>query len=169
MIFVPGGTREYIDWAAALFRRDDPATSRILGPGHCEAVYTGPIGTGSFVWPTTATYISGFEYTPDLNHHGIDIGGDIGNPIYASDAGVVVYAGWNDWGYGNVIVVDHGNGWQTLYAHLNSVDVGCGDFISYGGQTIGTMGSTGNSSGPHLHFEMNLNGAHQNPHRYLPY
>ena len=169
LIFAPGGTRSYYDWTAALFVRTDAATSRILGPGHCEAVYSGPIGTEVFVWPTSATYISGYEYTPELNHWGIDIGGDLGNPIYAADAGVIVYAGWNDWGYGNVIVIDHGNGWQTLYAHLSEVYVNCGDYINAGGQLIGTMGSTGNSSGPHLHYEMSLNGNRMNPHRYYPY
>jgi murein DD-endopeptidase MepM/ murein hydrolase activator NlpD len=169
VLFVPGGTRAYVDWSAALFRRDDPATSRILGAGHCDAVYSGPVGTEAFVWPTTATYISGYEYNPELNHWGVDIGGDLGNPIYAADAGVVVYAGWNDWGYGNVVVIDHGNGWQTLYAHLSEVYVNCGDFISYGGQLVGAMGSTGNSSGPHLHFEMSLNGNRMNPHKYYPY
>jgi murein DD-endopeptidase MepM/ murein hydrolase activator NlpD len=89
-------------------------------------VYSGPIGSEAFVWPTSETFISGYEFSPEVNHWGIDIGGDLGNPIYAADAGVVVYAGWNDWGYGNVIVLDHGNGWQTLYAHLSEVYVNCG-------------------------------------------
>jgi len=169
LIFAPGGSRSYYDWSAALFNRDDPATSRILGPGHCDAVYSGPIGTEAFVWPTSATFISGYEFSPEINHWGIDIGGDLGNPIYAADAGVVVYAGWNDWGYGNVIVLDHGNGWQTLYAHLNEVYVNCGDYINFGGQLIGAMGSTGNSSGPHLHYEMSYNGSRVNPHKYYPY
>lgn len=169
LIFAPGGSRSYYDWSAALFNRDDPATSRILGPGHCEAVYSGPIGSEAFVWPTSETFISGYEFSPEVNHWGIDIGGDLGNPIYAADAGVVVYAGWNDWGYGNVIVLDHGNGWQTLYAHLSEVYVNCGDYVNFGGQLIGAMGSTGNSSGPHLHYEMSYNGSRVNPHRYYPY
>jgi murein DD-endopeptidase MepM/ murein hydrolase activator NlpD len=80
---------------------------------------------------------------------------------------VIVYAGWNDWGYGNVIVIDHGNGWQTLYAHLSQIRVGCGQSVNKG-DLIGNVGSTGNSSGPHLHFEMMLSGTHQNPHLYLP-
>ena len=169
VLFVPSGTREFVDWSAALFVRDDAATSRILGEGHCDAVYSGPIGTEAFVWPTSETFISGYEYSPEINHWGIDIGGDMGNPIYAADAGVVVYSGWNDWGYGNVIVLDHGNGWQTLYAHLSAIYVGCGDWINAGGQLIGAMGSTGNSSGPHLHYEMSLNSFRVNPHKYYPY
>jgi murein DD-endopeptidase MepM/ murein hydrolase activator NlpD len=71
----------------------------------------------------------------------------------AADDGVVVYSGWNDWGYGYVVVLDHGNGWQTLYAHLSSINLGCGQSASQG-QVIGAMGCTGNCTGPHLHFEM---------------
>jgi murein DD-endopeptidase MepM/ murein hydrolase activator NlpD len=66
---------------------------------------------------------------------------------------VVVYAGWNDWGYGYMIVLDHGNGWQTLYAHLSGINVGCGQGVRQG-RVIGAVGSTGNSTGAHLHFEM---------------
>jgi len=168
-LVVPNGTREFVNWSAPQIRRDNPAVARILGPGHCEPVSSGPIGTGAFIWPTTETYISGYEFIPAVNHWGIDIGGDIGNPIFGMDKGVVVYAGWNDWGYGNVVVIDHGNGWQTLYAHLDTYNVGCGTYITYGGEVIGTMGSTGKSSGPHLHLEMMYNGTRVNPHKYLPY
>ncbi len=80
---------------------------------------------------------------------------------------MIVYAGWNNWGYGNVVVLNHGNGWQTLYAHLDSVAVGCGQSV-YQGSMIGTMGSTGNSTGPHLHYEMMYNGVKVNPRDYLP-
>jgi len=66
---------------------------------------------------------------------------------------VIVYAGWSDYGYGNMVFIDHGNGWQTLYAHLSVLNVSCGQGVGQGA-TIGAMGSTGNSSGPHLHFEM---------------
>ncbi len=87
----------------------------------------------------------------------------MGNPIYAADSGVVVYAGWNDWGYGNVIVIDHGNGWQTLYAHLSQLYRRLRASVSQGASIAG-MGSTGRSSGPHLHFElMNASGVRVNP------
>jgi murein DD-endopeptidase MepM/ murein hydrolase activator NlpD len=66
---------------------------------------------------------------------------------------VVVYSGWNDWGYGNTVVIDHGNGWQSLYAHLDSMNVACGSFV-YQGDVIGALGNTGRSSGAHLHFEL---------------
>ena len=81
---------------------------------------------------------------------------------------MVVYAGWNDWGYGNVVVIDHDGGWQTLYAHLSSFNVGCGQSV-YQGDVIGAFGSTGNSSGPHLHFEMlNESYGKVNPWNFLP-
>jgi murein DD-endopeptidase MepM/ murein hydrolase activator NlpD len=112
-------------------------------------------------------WLSGYDYTPEANHPAVDFGGAMGNAIYAADNGVVVYAGWNDWGYGNVTVIDHGNGYQTLYAHQSQIRVGCGQSV-FKGDLIGNMGSTGNSSGPHLHFEMWDNGAHVSPHSYLP-
>jgi len=164
-LVVPGGRREFSSWMAPTIRRDNPASARILGAGHCDPVTTGPIGNGVFYWPTTERRISGYEYNPPI-HWGIDIGGELGNPIYAMEAGVVVYAGWNDWGYGNLVIIDHGDGWQSLYGHLSQVLVSCGDYITQGGQLIGYMGSTGKSSGPHLHFEISLNGDRMNPHRY---
>jgi murein DD-endopeptidase MepM/ murein hydrolase activator NlpD len=79
---------------------------------------------------------------------------------------VVVYAGWSNYGYGNLIVIDHGNGWQTAYAHLSSLNVGCGQSVGQG-QVIAGLGSTGNSTGPHLHFEMVYQGTKPNPMDYL--
>jgi murein DD-endopeptidase MepM/ murein hydrolase activator NlpD len=78
-----------------------------------------------------------------------------------------VYAGWNNWGYGNVVVINHGNGWQTLYAHLSAINVTCGQSV-YQTNVIGLVGDTGNSAGSHLHFEMMYNGTKVNPHDYLP-
>lgn len=166
-LFIPGGTRPFQSWSAPLISRKDPAKAKIFGPGYCGTQMDGYIGSGAFVWPTTDHTLSGFDYTPSANHWGIDIGGALGNPIYAADSGVVVYAGWNDWGYGNVLVIDHGNGWQTLYGHLSQLYVTCGSSVS-SGATIGAMGSTGNSTGPHLHFEiMNASGVRVNPWDYL--
>lgn len=160
---VPGGSRPFISWSAPLISRKDPAKARVFGPGYCGAQYDGYIGSGTFVWPSSERWISGYDYSPGTNHWGIDIAGRTGNPIYASDSGVVVYAGWNDHGYGYVIVIDHGNGWQTLYSHLSELYVGCGASVSQG-VTIAAMGSTGRSSGPHLHFEiMNASGVRVNP------
>jgi LysM repeat protein len=152
-LVIPGGKRDFVTWSAPRITRKDPSVAKIFGPGACGPISDGNIGTGAFVWPTPLHYLSGFDYSPETNHYGIDIAGQLGNQIYAADSGVVVYAGWNDFGYGNVIVLDHGNGWQSLYAHLTSLNVGCGASV-FQGDVIGAMGSTGKSSGPHLHFEL---------------
>ncbi len=167
-LIIPGGRREFVNWSAPRITRDNPAVAKVLGPGFCGQVYEGPVGTGTFIWPTTLHYLSGYDYSPAINHFGIDIAGKTGYPVYAVDNGVVVYAGWNDWGYGNVIVIDHGNGWQSLYAHLSVVRVQCGQGV-YQGDLIGDIGSTGNSSGPHLHFElMHEDYGKVNPWNFLP-
>jgi murein DD-endopeptidase MepM/ murein hydrolase activator NlpD len=166
-LVIPYGRREYVSWSAPAIPLDDPGVAKVLGPGACESVQGGVVGTGVFIWPADSHAIAGFDYVPEANHPGIDIDGEEGDPIYASDNGVVVYAGWNNWGYGNMIVVNHANGWQTLYAHLSSYYVACGQFV-FQGNTIGAMGSTGNSTGSHLHFEMMFNGVRSNPHDYLP-
>lgn len=166
-LVIPGGHRAFVSWSAPLISRQNPAVANIMGSGSCGSVIDGPIGKGTFIWPTTEKFLSGYNYSPETNHWGIDIAGQLGNNIWAADAGVVVYAGWNDWGYGNVVVIDHGNGWQTLYAHLSSINVGCGASIYQGG-VLGAMGSTGRSSGPHLHFELQSGKyGHSNPMDYL--
>ncbi len=168
MLFVPGGERDYVTWSAPRISRDNPGVAKILGPGSCGTIVDGAVGTGTFIWPTVNHFLSGFDYSPSTNHFGIDIAGALGNAVYAADNGVVVYAGWNDWGYGNVIVIDHDGGWQTLYAHLSALNVGCG-YSVYQGDVIGAIGSTGNSSGPHLHFEMlNESYGKVNPWNFLP-
>jgi len=138
----------------------------VLGPGACESVEAGMAGAGVFVWPADNRFLSGFDYDPSANHPGIDIDGAEGSPVYAADSGVVVYAGWNNWGYGNVVVINHGNGWQTLYAHLSSYYVSCGRGV-FQGSTLGAIGSTGNATGSHLHYEMMYNGVKVNPHDYM--
>jgi murein DD-endopeptidase MepM/ murein hydrolase activator NlpD len=153
MLVIPGGEGVFTDWRTPRISRDEPATAKHLGPGACTGSFNGVSGSLTFLWPSTERYLSGFDYSPETNHFGIDIAGKLGNPIFAADHGVVVYAGWNDYGYGEMIVIDHGAGWQTLYAHLSQVNVVCGQEV-YQGDTIGYMGSTGKSTGPHLHFEM---------------
>lgn len=164
-LVVPGGSRQFVNWSAPLITRENPAVASIYGPGACDAVMDGPVGSGSFIWPTTEHWLSGYDYDESTNHRAIDIAGQIGNAIYAADAGVVVYAGWNNHGYGNVVMVDHGNGWQTLYAHLDSFNVGCGYYVNTG-DVIAGLGTTGNSSGPHLHYEMRYNGVPMNPNNF---
>lgn len=152
-LVIPGGRREFVSWSAPRITRENPAVAKTFGPGFCGEVVEGPVGNGTFVWPSVERYLSGFDYSPETNHFGIDIAGATGYALFATDAGVVVYAGWNDWGYGNTIVIDHGNGWQSLYAHLDALNVACGSFV-YQGDVIGAVGNTGNSSGAHLHFEL---------------
>jgi hypothetical protein len=168
MLLVPGGHRDFVTWSAPRISRSNPGVARVLGPGSCGTIVDGAVGTGSFVWPASIHRLSGYDYSPSTNHFGIDIAGALGDAIYAADNGVVVYAGWNEWGYGNVVVIDHDGGWQTLYAHLSSFNVGCGQSV-YQGDVIGAFGSTGNSSGPHLHFEMLNEGYGKvNPWNFLP-
>jgi hypothetical protein len=164
MLVVPGGTRPTVAWVVA---RDAPASGNsYLGPGACGGIIYGNVGTDSFTWPTTATWLSGYDYTPPT-HNGLDFDGDFGSPIYAADSGVIVYSGWSDRGYGNLIVVDHDGGWQTFYAHLmDGTLLPCGSNVQKG-ELIASMGSTGNSTGPHLHFELRLEGYPVNPWDFL--
>ena len=153
-LIIPGGTREFVSWSVPVgITRDNPAIAQILGVGACGAVSGGAVGFGTFIWPADARYLSGNDYSPETNHRGIDIAGSNGSPAYATDSGVIVYAGWNDYGYGNMIMIDHGNGWQSLYAHLFEIDVFCSQSVGQG-DLIGLIGSTGNSTGSHLHFEL---------------
>ena len=168
LVFIPGGKRAFISWSAPLISRKDPAAAKIFGPGFCGTETTGLVGNGTFVYPTIMHWLSGTDFLPEINHWGIDLAGTMGSAIYAADSGVVVYAGWNDWGYGNVLVLDHGDGWQTLYAHLSAFKVGCGASV-HQGDMVALMGSTGHSTGPHLHFEiMSTAGSRVNPHSFLP-
>ena len=123
----------------------------------------GARGTGRFQWPTTGTLTQSYWW----GHRALDIAAGQGTPVYASDSGYVSFAGWTDIGYGRLIVVDHGNGFMTYYAHLSSINVAVGQ-AARRGQLIGLMGSTGNSTGPHVHFEIRYNGALMNPRSYLP-
>lgn len=133
------------------------------------------IGTGSLVWPSYCTYITSRQgprthpVTGEYkNHGGTDIGASYGSAIYAADSGTVVRSadGWNG-GWGNYVMIDHGNGMQTLYAHMSSRAVSVGQTVSRG-QTIGYVGSTGMSTGPHLHFEMYVNGSRIDPQTRYP-
>ncbi len=166
-LIIPGGTREFVSWSAPLgVTRENPASARVLGPGACEAVSGGAVGYGTYVYPTNKHYLSGFDYSEKTNHRGIDLAGSLGEGVYAADAGVIVYSGWNNYGYGNMIMIDHGNGFQSLYAHLSELYRGCGQSVGQG-EGIGAIGSTGSSSGPHLHFEL-MAGIKVNPWDYLP-
>lgn len=126
-------------------------------------------GSLSFRWPLPgySMITSGYGARWGSTHTGIDIsgGGVYGASIVAAESGTVVLAG-SHWSYGNYVIVDHGGGYTTLYAHMSSLACSTGDYVSKG-QTIGYVGSTGNSTGPHLHFEVRVNGATQNPSGYV--
>ena len=162
-LVVPGGALPSLSWVPA--RDSEVSGSIYLGDGACTVLY-GNSGTGLFTWPTTNHFLSGYDYTPPT-HNGLDFDGDMGSPIYAVDSGVVVYSGWSDRGYGNLMVVDHDNGWQSFYAHLmDGSMLACGSNVTKG-DLIASMGSTGNSTGAHLHFELRSYGAAVNPWAYL--
>ena len=124
--------------------------------------------TGSFSWPCTGILTSRFGYRSLLGstyHNGIDIGNSYGTSIYAADGGTVTYSGWMS-GYGYLIIIDHGNGYQTYYGHNSSLAVSVGAKV-HKGQLIARMGSTGRSTGNHCHFGIKLNGTFLNPLNYL--
>lgn len=124
---------------------------------------TGP--TGGLAWPAPGAVTSPFGQRWGRMHTGIDIGSSTGAPIVAAAAGTVLVAGWGD-GYGNTVVIDHGGGVATLYGHQSSIGVAVGQSVTRG-ETIGAVGSTGRSTGPHLHFEVRINGSPVDPLGYL--
>jgi murein DD-endopeptidase MepM/ murein hydrolase activator NlpD len=124
----------------------------------------GALSASGFIWPVSGPITSGFGWRWGRIHEGIDIGAACGTPIRAAASGTVVYAGWMD-GYGNIIVIDHGGGMATAYAHQSALYVGGGSVSQ--GQTIGAVGSTGHSTGCHLHFEVRVNGTPVDPLGYL--
>lgn len=131
------------------------------------------LGTGAFTWPTpgysTITSPYGMRYHPILKtrkmHTGMDIGAPMGAKIVAADSGTVIFSGWMG-AYGQAIIVDHGKGLSTLYGHQSSLLVSNGQSVNKG-QTIGKVGSTGWSTGAHLHFEVRINGQYTDPRNYV--
>lgn len=137
-----------------------------------SAGYSGaPAGAGGMIWPISGPITSefGWRIHPIFGtarfHSGLDIGGDYGMPIYAAASGTVIYAGWIS-GYGNAVIIDHGGGVTTLYGHNDSLNVSEGENVAQG-QVIAMCGSTGNSTGPHCHFEVRENGEPVSPYGYL--
>ncbi len=124
------------------------------------------VATGHFIQPASGRLSSNYGRRWGRQHQGIDIAGSYGSDIVASDGGTVVYAGYNSSGYGNLIKIDHGNGYVTYYGHNSKLCVSVGDKV-YQGQVIAKMGSTGRSTGNHCHFEIRVNGSPVNPIGYL--
>ncbi len=137
--------------------------TQLRAVGTMERPYN--MGTGTFLRPYYGTISSRFGSRRSGNHTGVDFCGDVGDPIIAADTGTVIFSGWSG-GYGKVIKIDHNNGYITYYAHCNSLNAQVGDVVKKG-QTIATVGSTGNSTGPHVHFEIRHNGEVCNPMNYV--
>lgn len=149
-LIIPDAVREVFKW-------DPPDVSY-------SSYYQDPsdqivVGTGSFIWPTT-----GFRITQTYwyGHQAVDVGVEIGTPLYASDSGKVTFASWSPYCYANLIVINHRNGFETFYAHLSTINVVPGQVV-FQGNLIGYSGNTGCSTGPHLHFEIRRNGVRLNP------
>jgi len=159
-VMIPGAKRNDQPLFIQTVTRFSSALAQACGGGY--------IGRGYFNFPTISHVLSGYNWLDeDGTHKGIDLTATEGLPIFAADSGVVTMAGWSQYGYGNVIQIDHGNGFLTLYAHLSAFNVSVCDSV-LSGATIGTAGNTGNSSGAHLHFEIRYNGTAVNPWLYLP-
>ncbi len=150
LIIIPGG-RPYVPPAPPVSKQTLTAAPNLSN-----------VGSG-MLWPTPTRRISQY-FT--WRHFGVDLANSTGTPIYAAESGVIQKAGWNSGGYGYYIIIDHGRGLQTLYSHASRLLVSVGDQVSKG-QLIALMGSTGRSTGPHLHFEVRVNGRPVNPLNYI--
>jgi len=164
LVMIPGGSRELRNWAADLQTAARGANTGTGGTNATNSCGGGPVGSG-FGWPANSTAISGNGYGP--GHLALDIQANEGDPVYAAGTGIVTMAqgGWN-YGYGNVVQIDHGNGYVTVYAHLSVINVSLCTPVGQGA-VIGAAGNTGNSFGAHLHFEVRLGGTNINPYQIV--
>lgn len=160
VIMIPGGRRELVSWlefVPTTNRSGGSTATSELHPGGCEGGSGSPPG----VWPTDGPHtISGNNYSS--SHLGIDITANSSTLVLASGGGVVVFAGFSQYGYGNVVQIDHMDGFATVYGHLSQINVGQCQVVT-AGQVIGVAGSSGNSTGVHLHFEVREGNVNINP------
>jgi murein DD-endopeptidase MepM/ murein hydrolase activator NlpD len=154
--------QKWLSDIAALQAGSADIAARIRSAGSRSSAAASAAG---LIWPVQGTLTSPFGMRWGRMHEGIDIGASMGTPIYAAAGGTVIFAGWEG-GYGNLTVIDHGNGLATAYGHQSQQAVSNGQTVSRG-QLIGYVGSTGHSTGPHLHFEVRVNGTPVNPLSYL--
>jgi LysM repeat protein len=145
-IMVPGGVRNVWFWTAPQPPVRRPSTSDSTGTGIAPQIQ----GTGTFLWPVAYHRITQYYW---YGHPAIDVAVPEGSVVVAADTGTITLAGWNIYGYGNLVVINHGNGYETYYGHLSAINVSPGQVV-YQGTQIGNSGNTGHSSGPHLHFEI---------------
>ncbi len=159
-LIIPGGIKPTVYTSPVTSNNSYKPLSNVTAPA--PSVET-PAGSG-YLWPAGVRRITQYY---GWRHTGLDIAGPVGTPLYASKAGTVKISqcGWNG-GYGCYIILDHGGGVQTLYGHASQLYVSVGDQVAQG-QTIAAMGSTGRSTGPHIHFEVRINGARLNPLKYI--
>jgi murein DD-endopeptidase MepM/ murein hydrolase activator NlpD len=161
IITIPGGHRELISWLEFVptsNRSGGTTATSELGGGGCTGTFAGsPPG----IWPTNGPHtLSGNNYSP--SHLGIDITATSSTAVLASGGGVVVFASFSQYGYGNVVQIDHMDGYATVYGHLSQINVSMCEQVT-GGEVIGIAGSTGNSTGVHLHFEVRSGNVNINP------
>ena len=154
--------QEYLHEVAGILAANAQVTATIQSAG--SSSYDSSPSSSGLIWPVSGPVVSGFGLRWGRMHTGIDIGVGYGTPIHASASGTVIFAGWMG-GYGNFVIVDHGGGLSTAYAHQSSIAVG-GGAVSQG-QVLGYVGCTGHCFGPHLHFEVRVNGSAVDPLGYL--
>jgi murein DD-endopeptidase MepM/ murein hydrolase activator NlpD len=159
---VEASKQEYLDEVNGLLAVSAQLASRIQASQSGSPVQQSSSG---FIWPVSGPVTSGFGWRWGRMHEGIDIAVPSGTPVHASASGRVIYAGWLG-GYGNLVVIDHGGGIATAYGHNTSVVAGYGSGVSQG-QVVAYSGSTGHSTGPHVHFEVRVNGSAVDPLGYL--
>lgn len=161
-LFIPEGEGELITWNPGYDTETDETgrvTAAAFAPGQAGSCGNVPTGGGA-AWRNplpNGTWVRGYF----AGHTGIDLSASPGTPIYAANSGNVLFSGFSTWGYGNAVVLEHGP-FSTLYGHMQDIYVRCGQFVTVG-TVIGTVGSTGNSSGPHLHFEIRYQNQPQDP------
>jgi murein DD-endopeptidase MepM/ murein hydrolase activator NlpD len=160
---------EFLHEVAGLQAASSALAAQIRAAQASSVSYSAPGDTtpsaAGFIWPVNGPVVSGFGMRWGRMHEGIDVAAGYGTPIRAAAAGRVVYSGWMS-GYGNLVAIDHGGGVSTAYGHQSSIAVGNGQVVSQG-QTIGYVGCTGHCFGPHLHFEVRINGSPVDPLGYL--
>ena len=154
-----------LEHMAELQAQSASLAAKIRSAQSTSVVTTGPPSASGFIWPVHGVLTSGFGWRWGRMHEGIDLAVSSGTPVVASAAGTVIVAGWMG-GYGNLVVVDHGGGISTAYGHNTSVTVGVGQQVAQG-QLIAYSGNTGHSTGPHVHFEVRVNGGAVDPLGYL--
>jgi len=157
---------EYVGEVESLAAESAALAARIRAAQACAgSTGTGQPSAAGFVWPCEGVVVSGFGVRWGRMHEGIDIACAYGAPVHAAATGTVIYAGWMQ-GYGNLVVLDHGNGISTAYAHASAILVSVGQSVGQGGE-VSLVGATGHATGPHLHFEVRVNGVAIDPLSYL--